>query len=215
MTIDRPAAALPAGAARTVFGVAAAAVLWTGTAGWGHDPPAAASAGRPQPARAAAPAPRLRIAIDDGRTATRSGQTLTYTVTVTNLGLSEVGGLQLTQSVPSEAKLVSAAGASAAKGGRITWRLDLKASGVATFHATMTVTRTPPQLLRLATVACAGTSASAPPIVCAADSDQLPAGAPAPAAAAATHRGGWWYIAVAAGLVAVGLAAVASKIRSG
>jgi hypothetical protein len=43
----------------------------------------------------------------------------------------------------------------------------------------MAVSTTPKELLRLASVACASASTNGPPIVCATDSDQLPAGAAA------------------------------------
>lgn len=77
----------------------------------------------------------------------------------------------------------------------------------------MTVLDTLPELLRMATVACASTSAGDPPIVCASHSDQLPAGASAAAAAAESTAPesdglGPWYLALGVGLLLAALAVV-------
>jgi hypothetical protein len=82
--------------------------------------------------------------------------------------------------------------------GNVRWHLNLKATGNAAFHTTMTVSRTPAELLRLASVACVSTARSDRPIVCAAHSDQLPAGAAAAGGTAgrpAANQPGWWYVA--------------------
>lgn len=157
-----------------------------------------------EPAATAAPgdgaaAPQLSIAVDDGHTSADTGATLTYTVTVRNLGTTEVTGLAVTQTMPAGLKLDSSSPAGVPGAGEVGWRTDLKATGAATFHSTMTVSKTPADLLRLATVACASTSTTGPPIVCASHSDQLPAGASAAAREAGTRSassGGQsrWYL---------------------
>jgi hypothetical protein len=60
----------------------------------------------------------------------------------------------------------------------------------------MSVGKTPKSLLRLATVACALTSETGAPVVCASDSDLLPAGAAAEQATAAPANSAttWWFI---------------------
>jgi uncharacterized repeat protein (TIGR01451 family) len=127
----------------------------------------------------APPTPQLSIAVDNGRTSAAVGDTPTYTITVRNLGTTQVTGLLVTQSVPTGLKVRSADSTGVAKAGMVSWRLDLEASGKVTVHTAMTVAKTPKDLLRLATVACASVSDKGPPIVCATDSDQLPAGASA------------------------------------
>lgn len=167
-----------------------------------------------------ADAPQLRITVDNGVTSTTTGDTLTYAITVQNLGSAEVPGLLVTQSMPAGLTFVSADAGGTAKAGSVSWTLDLNTSATATLHTTTTVLATPPELLRLATVACAAPSADAAPTVCATDSDQLPAGAAAqaeagqataaqPATAASTGGTIWWYIA---GAVVVFLAAVAAVL---
>jgi uncharacterized repeat protein (TIGR01451 family) len=121
--------------------------------------------------------PQLSIAVDDGHDFAAAGDTLSYRITVTNLGATSVNGLRITQTVPDVAKLVSSdhGGRSAAR--TVSWQVDLTPGGKATRQTTVAVAKTlPGDLLRLAIVACARTTAKAPPTVCASDSDQLPAG---------------------------------------
>ncbi|GLZ42377.1 hypothetical protein [Actinokineospora sp. NBRC 105648] len=142
-----------------------------------------------------AAAAQLRIAIDNGRTSATVGDTLVYAVTVHNLGTTDLTALRVTQSAPTGLTFGSADSAGAAEAGGVAWDIDLKAGAEAVLHSTMTVAGTPPELLRLATVACAARSADDPPIVCAAHSDQLPAGAAAAVGAAppaANHLVGWY-----------------------
>jgi uncharacterized repeat protein (TIGR01451 family) len=154
--------------------------------------------------------PQLSIAVDNGHTTTEAGATLTYTITVHNLGATDVPGLTVSLTVPNGLKPGPSPTATTTASGDLNWDLDLKASGVATFHSTMTVVATPPGLLRLATVACASSSGGGPPIVCATHSDQLPAGAAAARAAVgqdvSSNGYGWWY--VAAGILLAVLALV-------
>jgi uncharacterized repeat protein (TIGR01451 family) len=129
------------------------------------------------------PAAQLSIAIDDGRTSADVDDELTYTVTVRNIGTAEVTDLQVTQTIPPGLRFDSADGDGVPEEGAVRWVVDLAAEGEAVLHSTMTVTEPSDDVLRLATVACATTGPTEPPIVCATDSDQLPAGASAAAAA--------------------------------
>ena len=129
-------------------------------------------------------------------------------ITVTNLGTSKVRDLVITQSVPAGATFVSADDRGVHRAGTVTWKLTLKATKKVILHASMTVATTPAELLRLATVACAQISTTGAPLVCASDSDQLPAGAVAESAQQAAEQPGvrstnrvWWYGGGAAGLV--------------
>jgi len=175
--------------------------------------PAAATGGKSATAGLAAMAPQLSIAVDNGRTTAAAGDKLTYTIAVQNLGTADIADLHVSQSVPAGLKFTSADSAGKAKAGGINWKLDLDAAGETKVHSTMTVLDTPPELLRMATVACASTSAGDPPIVCASHSDQLPAGASAAAAAAegtAPESDGLdpWYLALGVGLLVAALAVV-------
>ena len=138
----------------------------------------------PVAAPAASSGPQLSIAVDNGRTSAAPGQVLDYVLTLTNLGSSEVKGLRVTQSVPAGLTLVKADGGGQAKNGNVGWKVDLAAAKATTFHVRMKVSATPKELLRLATVACAGLASKTAPIVCASHSDQLPAGAAATSSAA-------------------------------
>jgi uncharacterized repeat protein (TIGR01451 family) len=171
----------------------------------------------------APPTPQLSIALENGRTSAAVGDTATYTITLRNLGSTRVNGLQVTQSVPKGLNFRSADSAGIVKEGTVSWRLNLEAGGKATLHTTMSVTKTPEDLLRLATVACANVAANGPPIVCATDSDQLPAGASAQVSKAAaapasrpaatpTGRNGWYTAGGLAGIALV-MALVALVLR--
>ena len=119
--------------------------------------------------------------------------------------------------MPVGLTLTSADPAHTVEQGALSWGLDLKASGEATFRSTLTVADTPPELLRLATVACASTSTDGAPIVCATHSDQLPAGAEADRAAQAPSASSdsriWWYVGGGLVLVVVALASVIVRRR--
>jgi cell wall-associated NlpC family hydrolase len=130
-------------------------------------------------------APQLSIAVDNGHTSTAAGDSLDTAITVRNLGTAEVAGLRVTQTMPPGLTFESADAAGAAGPDGVSWTVDLAPTSETVVRSTMTVSDTPPDLLRLATVACAATSGDGPPIVCASDSDQLPAGAAAEAALAA------------------------------
>ncbi len=145
----------------------------------------------------AATAPQLRISVDNGRTSATVGDSVNYVLTIQNLGSADAPGLQITQSVPVGLKFKSADAGGIVSAGNVRWTMDLTAAKTAVFHTAMTVSATPKDLLRLATVACASLSVKAPPLVCASHSDQLPAGAAAaaiaPASTPTTHTW-WWYV---------------------
>ena len=166
--------------------------------------------------------PQLSIAIDNGRTSTTTGDKLDYVITVSNLGTTDIDGLLVNQTLPAGMTFGSADSSGTADAGKVSWTVDLKATETATLHTSMTVTATPAELLRLATVACASISADGPPIVCASDSDQLPAGAAAEAAASAlagdatTPASGissWWYLGGGIGVVVVVAALAVLLVR--
>ncbi|MGJ6962644.1 hypothetical protein ACSDR0_12105 [Streptosporangium sp. G11] len=161
---------------------------------------------------AAAP-PTLSIDVDNGRTSAEKGDRLTYTVTVRNIGATDARGLRLTQSLPDGLRFVSADRGGRARAGEVTWAVDLKAGGNAAFHTTGEVRDTPPDLLRLATVACASAMKDDRPIVCATHSDLLPAGAAAEAKAKAARAPApavnrLWYAGAGAGLLVLVLTGV-------
>lgn len=121
--------------------------------------------------------PQLSVAIEDGQDAAGPSDKLDYTITVSNLGTAKVRHLLISQTIPAHTTLVSA-GRGTAKSGTVTWDVDVAAGKKAILRTALTVgTGLPGQLLRLATVACVRTSAKAAPVVCASDSDLLPAGA--------------------------------------
>ena len=198
-------------AAGVLVGVALA-VLLTAAPAW--------AAGKGAEPAATEPAPQLSIAVDNGRTSAAAGDTLDYAITIRNLGTTDVAGLTVTQSMPAGLSLKSADSAGTEQAGGVGWTIDLAAAGEAVLHSTMAVTDTPPELLRLATVACASMSAGGPPIVCASHSDQLPAGASAEAAAAAAAAPSsgllQWYVAggIAVVLVAVSVVVVVVRRRT-
>lgn len=154
-------------------------------------------------AEAPKPAPQLSIAVDDGRASTAAGDTLKSVITVRNLGTDDVVGLKITQSMSTGVTFGSADAAGIAKDGAIDWTVNVRAGGEAVLHSTMTVSPTAPELLRLATVACARSSTDTPPIVCASDSDQLPAGALAERPTATPDDTVWWILAGGVGLLGV------------
>lgn len=164
----------------------------------------------PVTAGAAPKAPELSIAVDNQQGATTAGAALSYTVTVTNLGSKAVKDLVISQTVPTGAAFTKADSKGEMTSGAVRWEVDLPAAGSKTFRTSMTVSEaTPAELLRLATVACAATSPKAAALVCASDSDQLPAGAAAEqqqlASAAPTLATGWYYAAAAVALVGSGV----------
>jgi uncharacterized repeat protein (TIGR01451 family) len=134
---------------------------------------------------AAAAPPQLSITVTDGEENAAAGAALTYSVALQNTGASDLSGLLVTQTLPDGVTFVSADGSGVATGSTVSWNVDVKAAATANLTVAVTVGETPPELLRLATTVCAMTAPDAAPLVCASDSDLLPAGAQAAATAAA------------------------------
>jgi uncharacterized repeat protein (TIGR01451 family) len=157
-------------------------------------PSATISAKAPAAAGTTAHKLQLSIGVTDSRQRVQSGDMVTYAVEVHNIGKRNAPRLSIVQTLPTGLKFISASRHPARHADQLTWQLNLPAGHTSKFHVVGKVGKTPAQLLRLATIACATTGASARPIVCAAHSDELPAGAVAVAqasqAAAATKSGG-------------------------
>ena len=154
-------------------------------------------AGATLPAQArSAPSPSLSISVDNGRSTLAPGDASDYTITLANLGARPVRSLRLSQTVPPGSSVVTTGSGGTVRAGTVRWTLDVPASGQVVLRTTLRVSDpAPPDLLRLATVACAAVSTDAPPLVCATDSDELPAGVTAAqqqAAAPATTGRSWW-----------------------
>jgi uncharacterized repeat protein (TIGR01451 family) len=136
--------------------------------------------------------PQLSIAVDDASSSAKSGDKLGYTITLTNLGTKKVKDLRVSQTVPAGATVVSAGSHGDQGKGEISWSVDLGAAQKTTLHTTMALGTTAGSAMRLATVACAQVSAKGPPLVCASDSDLLPAGAAAEVLQAETASPSGW-----------------------
>lgn len=152
------------------------------------------------------PAAQLSIAIDNDRESVEAGDELTYTLTVQNLGANPVTDLTVTQSMPAGLEFGAADTGGTSAAGEVTWLLSIEADSEVTVQTTMTVAETPATMLRLASIACAGAAVDAPPVVCATDSDQLPAGAAMQAQQAESQDAGppvllWGAVAVGGFLV--------------
>jgi uncharacterized repeat protein (TIGR01451 family) len=157
--------------------------------------------------------PQVGIDITDGRVTPAVGDQVHYTVTVHNLGTVDIGGLSVTQTVPTGMKLDTETPAGTVQPNDVEWPLTLKAMGNAVFHATMTMTKLPTGQSRVASVACASQTNSKLPLVCATQSDALAGAVRTRAAAPAgplVHPL-WWY--VIAGVVALSTVVVVTVVR--
>jgi uncharacterized repeat protein (TIGR01451 family) len=179
-----------------VVAIALAATGLGGSTAW---------AATPTPTTKPSTAPQLSISISDKRQSTARGDSLTYSIVVSNLGVKDAHALAITQNIPDGMTFGSATKAGTVKSAKVTWATDIRASRKVTFSTTMKVTTAPADELRLATVACALTSPTAAPVVCASDSDRLPI-----AAAAATRTPQpaglpvvWWLVGAAVVLVLI------------
>jgi uncharacterized repeat protein (TIGR01451 family) len=173
--------------------------------------PALLGASHPAAGSPAAKGPSLSVSVSDGRSTARSGDTLTYTVTVRDTGSTAARQLKITQTFSPGLKLVSASDHGAASSGQVSWTADLAAGGWRTFRAMTRVTRTPATLLRLSAVACVTPHGSNRPAVCAAHLDRLPAAAAAPAAR--SGLGPAPYLAAALAVLVLALLAVVAVRR--
>lgn len=163
-----------------------------------------------------AAAPQLSITITDGQESTSAGSQVSYSVSVQNLGSSDASTLTITQSLPDGVSFVSADSAGTLDGSTISWEVNLKAAETTSLSSVVAVGETPADLLRLATTVCAAASTAAAPIVCASDSDLLPAGAQASVEAAEGDSGSrqWaaWAVPALIALTVLLIAAAASLI---
>jgi len=143
-----------------------------------------ASARAKTPAAAGGNTPSLSIGVSDGTNTAKPGDLLSYTVDIRNLGSASAPPLVVALMLPPAFKLLSASGDGAKAAGQVKWQVSLPASHSGAFRVVGRVGDTPRQLLRLDAIACATAGKGVKPIVCAAASNELPAGA---AAAAAAH----------------------------
>jgi uncharacterized repeat protein (TIGR01451 family) len=192
-----PLSALPVSAATAhpkPQAIATAHPKPSGPATPGPGPSATVSAKPPAVAGTATHKVQLSIGVTDSRQRVQAGDLVTYAVKVDNIGKKNAPRLSIVQTLPAGLKLISASRHPAVHAGQLTWRLSLAAGHTSKFRVVGKVGKTPQQLLRLATIACATTGTSPRPIVCAAHSDELPAGAVAVAqasqAAVAAKSGG-------------------------
>jgi uncharacterized repeat protein (TIGR01451 family) len=179
-----PLSVLPAAAASAhpkPLAVASAHPKPSATAKPGPGPSASVSATPPPAAGTARHTLQLSIGVTDSRQRVQAGDLVTYAVKVDNIGKRNAPRLRIVQTLPAGLRLISASRHPAEHAGQLTWRLSLPAGHTSKFRVVGKVGKTPQQLLRLATIACATTGSSSRPIVCAAHSDELPAGAVAAA----------------------------------
>ena len=149
----------------------------------------------------------------------RRGQ-LRYTITVTNLGARRLSGLLITQTVSDSTRFHSAESNGRNHRGEVRWTLDLPAPRTVTLRTVIAVSKeTPPEMRRLAIVACAATSNKGAALVCASDSDQLPAGAQAQRSQAEEDVGAmqmpaWWLIAGPGLILSAFVIGIVAKLRT-
>ncbi len=117
----------------------------------------------------------LSISISDGRQAVKPGDRLTYVIRVKNGGSQNEPHLKITQTLPDGLKFISASHRGRPRAGQVSWQAALPAGSTDIFTVDAIVTRTPPRLLRLATVACAEATGGTRVMICAAHLDRLPA----------------------------------------
>ncbi|SNQ50832.1 conserved exported hypothetical protein [Frankia canadensis] len=160
----------------------------------------------------------LAIGIDDGHTSVAVGDRVTYTVKIRNIGTVDADDLVVTQTLPAGVRFGSADRDGVISAGTVTWHTDLAAGRDTAVVVHGEVAKLPPGQLRLASVACATAHGDSRPIVCAADSDRLPAGGAAGASGAGSHAAGGppgWLVTlyVGAGVVAALLVGIVARRR--
>ena len=133
------------------------------------------------PAAAGQNTPMLSIGVSDGTNTAKPGDLLSYTVNIRNVGSAAAPPLEVALMLPPAFKLLSASGDGAKAAGQVKWQVSLPAGHSGAFRVVGRVGDTPRQLLRLDAIACATTGKGVKPIVCAAASNELPAGAAAAA----------------------------------
>ena len=171
------------------------------------------------PAAAGKNTPALSIGVTDGTNTAKPGDLLSYTVNIRNLGSANAPPLEVALTLPPAFRLLSASGDAAKAAGQVKWHVSLPAGHSGAFRVVGRVGDTPRQLLRLDAIACATTAKGAKPLVCAAASNELPAGAAAAAhaqlaAAPSAHHLIWYVLVIVAAVVLlVLLAGVALMAR--
>jgi uncharacterized repeat protein (TIGR01451 family) len=143
----------------------------------------------------------LNIAIGNGHQAVKRGDRLTYTIDVGNSGEGGTPSLLLSQTLPPGLAFVSATPEGQVSGDRITWRRKLPAGGSGRYRVVARVDQVPAPARRLAVVACATIKADRRPLVCATDSDILPAAAPHEDHEASASGQSLWYVGAALALL--------------
>jgi uncharacterized repeat protein (TIGR01451 family) len=118
--------------------------------------------------------PDLSISIGDGHTVVRPGDILTYRVRVSDTGSSRNADLTITQTIPEDARFISASRGGTARNGRVAWQASLASGTTDAFTLVVAVGRTPARVLELASVACAQLANHGRPMICAAHLDKLP-----------------------------------------
>lgn len=88
-----------------------------------------------------------------------AGGSITYTITVTNLGPSSVSGVMATDALPAAVTYANSTGGGSLSGGTVTWTLGALAGGTAT---NVTVTVTAPASGSFTNIAQAGSSTADP-----------------------------------------------------
>jgi uncharacterized repeat protein (TIGR01451 family) len=178
-----------------------------------------ASAQATTPAAAGEHTPALSIGVTDGTNTAKPGDLLSYTVNIRNLGSANAPPLEVALMLPPAFKLLSASADGAKAAGQVKWHVNLPAGHSGAFRVVGRVGDTPRQLLRLDAIACATTGKGAKPIVCAAASNELPAGAAAAAharlaaAPSANHLIRYVLVTAAAVVLLLVLAGVALMAR--
>ena len=171
------------------------------------------------PAAAGQNTPALSIGVSDGTNMAKPGDLLSYTVNIRNVGSASAPPLTVALTLPPAFKLLSASGDGAKAAGQVKWQVSLPAGHSGAFRVVGRVGDTPRQLLRLDAIACATTGKGAKPIVCAAASNELPAGAAAAAharlaaAPSANHLIRYVLVTAAAVVLLLVLAGVALMAR--
>lgn len=180
----------------------------------------ASAADAPSPPDKGSAGPELAIGIDDGHTSIDVGDHVTYTVKIRNIGTAAADDLAVTQTLPAGARFGSADHDGVVKDGTVTWHTDLAAGRDTALVVQAEVTKPQAGQLRLASVACATINGDSRPIVCAADSDKLPAGAgahsTAPGSAASSGPRGWLlvlYVGIGVGAALALLAGLVGRRR--
>ena len=89
--------------------------------------------------------PALSIGVSDGRTAVKTGDQLTYVVSVRDGGTRSAPHLKITQTLSAGLEFLSASPHGTAANGQVAWYAGIPAGGTQTFRVVARVTRPPAQ----------------------------------------------------------------------